>query len=204
MNSKYDDQNEASIIVQDLSLFRLPQGFRGRNAFICQFWWIVQDTIFRWSPQSAYGFRRWLLRLFGAKIGKNVLIRQTVKTTYPWRLTIGDFSWIGDDVHLYTLGDIVIGSSVCVSQDVYLCTGTRDSAKIDFPILANPIVIDDQAWVSADSFIMPGVRIGKGAIVGARSLVTTDVPPLMVAAGSPAKVIRQRKTEARIVGKTAT
>jgi putative colanic acid biosynthesis acetyltransferase WcaF len=194
MASEQDDGGDASILVQDLSLFVLPKGFRGRNAFICQLWWIVQDTLFRWSPQPMYGFRRWLLTLFGAKIGKNVLLRPTVKTTYPWKLTIGDNSWIGDDVHLYTLGEIVIGSSVCVSQDSYLCTGSRDPGQINFPIYAKPIVIKDQAWVAADVFIMPGITIGTGALVGVRSVVTADVPPLAVAVGSPAKVIRQRKS----------
>lgn len=194
MDSKHDDLDETAISVQDLSRFRLPQGFRGRNALICQVWWIVQDTIFRWSPQSAYGFRRWLLTLFGAKIGKDVLIRPTVRTTYPWKLTIGDYSWVGDDVHLYTLGEIVIGTNACVSQNSYLCTGSHDPAKIDFPIYTKPVVVSDQAWVCADVFIMPGVTIGKGAMIGARSLVTADVPPLMVAMGSPAKLIRQRKS----------
>lgn len=194
MDLKYDHPNEASIYVQDLSAFRLPDGFRGRNALICQLWWIVQDTIFRWSPQSAYGFRRWLLTLFGAKIGKKVIIRPTVRVTYPWKLTIGDYSWIGDDAHLYTLGEIVIGAHACVSQNTYLCTGSHDPAKIDFPIYAKPVVVCDQAWVAAGAFIMPGVTIGKGAMVGARSLVIADVPPLMVALGSPAKIVRQRKT----------
>ena len=94
------------MIKQDLSKFKLPQNFRGRNAFTVQLWWLVQGTFFRMSPQFMYGFRRFLLRLFGAKIGKKVIIRPSVKITYPWKLSIGDSSWIGDDVDLYTLGNI--------------------------------------------------------------------------------------------------
>jgi len=177
-------------------VFKLPKGFRGRNALVCQLWWIVQDTIFRMSPQSAYGFRRWLLTLFGAKIGKKVIIRPTVRTTYPWNLTIGDYSWVGDDVHLYTLGEIVIGSNAVVSQSSYLCTGSHDASQIDFPNITKPVTISDQAWVCADVFIMPGVTIGVGAIVAARSTVTADVPAMMVAIGNPAKIVRRRSIRA--------
>ena len=95
--------------IQNLNKFQLPKNFRGKNAFVVQLWWIVQGTLFRMSPQFLYGFRRFLLRLFGAKIGKNVIIRSTVRTTYPWKVSIGDYSWIGDDVVLYSLGEIEIG-----------------------------------------------------------------------------------------------
>ena len=89
-------------VVQDLRSFRLPPNFRGRPAWFVQLWWLVQATLFRWSPQIAYAWRRWLLRRFGAKIGKGVQIRPTAEITYPWKLTIGDWSWIGDYVTLYT------------------------------------------------------------------------------------------------------
>ena len=111
-------------------------------------------------------------------------------------MTIGDYSWIGDDVHLYTLGEIVIGANAVVSQSSYLCTGSHDPSRVDFAIYTKPVVICDQVWVCADVFIMPGVTIGTGAMIGARSLVTLDVPPTMVAIGSPARVVRTRETTA--------
>src|SRR5258708_2496184 len=139
---------EEQLPIQDLRYFRLPENFRGRPAWSVQLWWLVQATIFRLSPQVCYGWRRWLLRLFGASIGKRVLIRPSVEITYPWKVTIGDWSWIGDDVVLYSLGPITIGSHSVVSQHSYLCTGTHDYRKSSFDILALPIVIGDHAWIA--------------------------------------------------------
>ena len=85
--------------VQDLSLFRNPPGFRGRSAVVVQLWWLVQSTLFAWSPQFMFGWRAWLLRRFGAKIGKGVKLRPGVRVTYPWKLTIGDHCWFGERAH---------------------------------------------------------------------------------------------------------
>ena len=173
--------------VQDLERFKLPDDFRGRSGFTVQLWWMVQATFFRCSPQLLYGFRRWLLRLFGAQIGKGVIIRPSVTTPYPWKLKIGDHSWIGDDAVLYTFADITIGRDVVVSQKCYLCAGTHDYRSPGFDIQAFPIVIEDEAWVAADVFVAPGVTIGKGTVVGSRSSVFTSLPPMMVCVGSPAR-----------------
>ena len=117
---------------QNLETFKLPPNFRGRNAFTVQLWWLVQSVLFKTSPQFLYGWRNFLLRLFGAKIGKKVIIRPSVKVTYPWKLSIGDYSWIGDDVALYTLGNIEIGDNVVISQRSYLCTGSHNYLQEDF------------------------------------------------------------------------
>jgi putative colanic acid biosynthesis acetyltransferase WcaF len=176
-----------------LDQFRLPPDFRGRSAFIVQLWWLVQSTLFAWSPQFMYGLRRFLLRLFGAKIGKNVLIRPSVRVTYPWKLSIGNYSWIGDDVELYTLGEILIESNVVVSQRSYLCTGSHDIASPAFEIYAKTILIKEQAWVASDVFIAPGVTIGRGAVVGARSTVLHDMPEGMICYGNPARPVKPRE-----------
>ena len=97
--------------IQNLEAFKLPSGFRGRSALVVQLWWLVQSFLFSPSPQIFYKWRNFLLRCFGAKIGNNVIIRPTVRITYPWRLSIGDNSWIGDNVELYTLGEISIGKN---------------------------------------------------------------------------------------------
>lgn len=102
--------------MQDLSGFTVPKGFRGANALKVQLWWAVQATLFAGSPQILYRWRAFLLRLFGAKIGKNVVIRPSVKITYPWKLTVGDYAWVGDDAVLYTLGEINIGAHAVISQ----------------------------------------------------------------------------------------
>jgi len=118
--------------MQDLSGFSVPKGFRGGNAIKVQLWWAVQATLFAWSPQVLYRWRAFLLRLFGAKIGKNVVIRPSVKITYPWKLTLGDYAWVGDEVNLYTLGEITIGAHSVISQKSYLCTGSHDHASQHF------------------------------------------------------------------------
>jgi putative colanic acid biosynthesis acetyltransferase WcaF len=144
-----------------------------------------------------YGFRNGLLRLFGAQVGRNVTVRPTVKVTFPWKVTIGDNAWIGDNVQLYSLGPIVIGDNAVVSQLCYLCTGSHDPAQVDFPIYAKTIVIEREAWLCADVFVMPGVTIGRGAVVGARSLVTCDIPPLALAKGQPARVVGERPGQSK-------
>jgi putative colanic acid biosynthesis acetyltransferase WcaF len=179
--------------IQDLSLFRLPQGFRGRSAVTCQLWWLVQDTLFRWSPQFAYRYRRTLLRLFGARIGDQVLVRPTARIQFPWRVEIGENSWVGDHACLYSLGPIKIGKNVVISQDCYLCTGSHDHTRTDFEIWTKPIEIEDEVWLSAAVMVMPGVTIGHGTVVGARSLVLKSLPPLRMAMGSPARDIGPRR-----------
>jgi putative colanic acid biosynthesis acetyltransferase WcaF len=179
-------------IAQDLERFRLPANFRGRSGFTVQMWWLVQATLFRGSPQLMYAFRRWLLRIFGARIGKGAIIRPTSTFTYPWKVTIGDYSWIGDDVVLYSLADITIGRNVVVSQKGYLCAGTHDYRSPTFDILGFPINIEDEAWLGADVFVAPGVTVGRGAVVGARSSVYTDLPPMMICVGTPARPSRAR------------
>ena len=177
---------------QSLDQFQLPLNFRGRSAITVQLWWLVQATLFACSPQFMYGWRRFLLRAFGAKIGKGVLVRPSVKTTYPWKLSIGDYSWVGDDVNLYTLGEIVIGRHAVVSQKSYLCTGSHNYQTPAFDIYAKPIHVEDEAWVSADVFVAPGVTIGKGAVIGARSTVLEDMPDGMICVGYPAKPVKPR------------
>jgi len=178
---------------QGLVSFRLPPGFRGKPSIYVQLWWLVQGSLFAWSPQVLYGWRRFLLRIFGAQVGNGVLIRPSVRVTYPWKVTIGDYAWIGDDVVLYSLGIIEIGAHAVVSQRSYLCTGSHDYTKQTFDIYAKTIRIGDEAWIATDVFIAPGVEIGRGTVVGARSSVFASLPPGMIAVGNPAKVIRTRE-----------
>lgn len=183
-------------MTQQLDQFRLPPSFRGRSALTVQLWWLVEATLFRCSPQFMYGWRRFLLRAAGARIGRGVLVRPTVRVTYPWKLAIGDHSWVGDDVVLYTLGEIRIGSHAVVSQKAYLCTGSHDYRQPAFDIYAKPIVVEAQAWVGADVFVAPGVTIGKGAVIGARSTVLTDMPAGMICVGYPARPVKARRDAA--------
>ncbi|GAB4400763.1 MAG: colanic acid biosynthesis acetyltransferase WcaF [Anaerolineales bacterium] len=177
---------------QRLDEFRLPPGFRGRSAVTVQLWWLVQATLFALSPQFLYGWRRFLLRLFGAKIGPGALIRPSARITYPWKLTLGAHAWVGDHAELYSLGEIEIGAHSVISQNCYLCTGSHDYSQPDFPIFARPIRIGAEAWLAADVFIAPGISIGRGTVVGARSSVLRDLPEGMICYGNPAAPIRPR------------
>jgi putative colanic acid biosynthesis acetyltransferase WcaF len=179
-------------VIQNLSLFKLPANFRGKSAIFVQIWWVVQSSLFRLSPQFAYGFRRSLLRAFGARIGRGVIIRPTVVVTYPWKVSIGDYAWIGDDVVLYSLGEIEIGTSAVVSQRSYLCAADHDYSQVSFPIRQRKVTISSEAWLAADVFIAPGVTVGNGAVIGARSSVFSDMPARMVCFGNPCRSVKPR------------
>ena len=174
---------------QDLSRYRVPAGFRGRPAWFVQLWWIFDALFVRCTPQALYSWRRFTWRLFGAKVGHKVLIRPGVRITFPWKVKIGDHCWIGDNVTLYSVAEITIGEHSVVSQEAYLCTGTHDHCDISFPLIASPITIEPECWIAARAFVGPGVRIGRGAVVGACSVLLSDVPPAMVAAGTPARTV---------------
>tara|TARA_B100000242_G_C42791662_1_gene368365 strand:+ start:14 stop:571 length:558 start_codon:yes stop_codon:yes gene_type:complete len=179
--------------MQRLDKFTLPKKFRGRNKFVVQLWWIIQSTLFALSPQFMYSWRSFLLRLFGAKIGRSVIIRPTVRVTYPWKLKIGDYSWIGDYVELYTLGDLYIGNNVVVSQRSYICTASHKYNQQDFAIYNNKVEIKDGCWIATDVYIGPGVTVNRNSVIGARSSVFKDVPEGKVCVGTPAKVIKKRE-----------
>ena len=179
---------------QDLRAFCLPDGFRGRSAAVVQLWWLVQATLFRWSPQFAYSFRNAVLRAFGAKVGQGVVLRPTVTVTYPWKVSIGDYAWVGDDVVLYSLGEIDIGANTVVSQRSYICAADHDYTQVDFPIRSRKISIGSQVWLAADVFVAPGVTIGEGAVIGARSSVFKNMPAGMVCFGYPCVSVKKRIT----------
>jgi putative colanic acid biosynthesis acetyltransferase WcaF len=182
--------------VQDLRKFQMPTGFRGKPAWYVQLWWIIQETLFGLSPQFMYRWRNCLLRLFGAKIGIGVLVRSSARITYPWKLRIGDWSWIGEEAVLYSLEEISIGANVSISHRCYLCAASHDYTKSDFPYVLDPrktrITIGDEAWLANDVFVGPGVTIGNGAVVGARSTVFHSLPSMMVCYGSPAEARKPR------------
>jgi len=120
------------------------------------------------------------------------MIRPSAKVAYPWNLVIGKNVWIGDHAELYSMGRIVIGNDVVISQKAYLCTGTHDYTKPSFDVIVNDIVIEDQVWVATDVFVAPGIRLGRGAVIGARSSVFKDMPENMICFGTPARPMMPR------------
>jgi putative colanic acid biosynthesis acetyltransferase WcaF len=158
--------------------------------------WACVAPIFRFSPRLMWGWRRCMLRAFGANIGPGVRIHPSVRIMIPWNLTIGARGVIGDRAILYALGPISIGANAMVSQNAHLCAGTHDYRCDGMPLLKLPIEIGCGAWVCADAFIGPGVCVGEYAIVGARAVAVRDVPAATVVVGNPAIAVRKRELPA--------
>jgi len=151
--------------------------------------WGVARPLLRCSPRRAGGWRRWLLRRFGARVGQGVQIHPTAVIFIPWNLEIGDWSSIGFDALIYNLGPIQIGKRVTISQRAHLCGGTHDHRDPALPLIKSPITIGDDCWVCADAFVGPGVIVGEQAVVAARAVVVQAVNVGEIVGGNPARKI---------------
>lgn len=156
--------------------------------------WALVRPAFALVPRPLWSVRRALLRAFGASVGANAHIYPSARITIPWNLTLGEDCSVGDRVILYALGPITIGPRTTISQGAHLCAGTHDWRDPAMPLLKPPIEIEADVWVCADAFIGPGVTVGAAAIIGARSVVTSDVLPETIVAGNPARKIGRRPT----------
>jgi putative colanic acid biosynthesis acetyltransferase WcaF len=165
---------------------------RGRSGPVIILWDMCWLIFIRLCPQPFYGWKRFVFRLFGAKVGNGVKIRSTAKCNYPWKLTIGDNSWIGEEAWLYALDYIHIGESVVISQRAYICTGTHDTSNPHFKLITEPVNIENFSWVALGATVMPGCRVSEGAIIGANATLTKDAEPWKIYTGNPAKSIKQR------------
>jgi putative colanic acid biosynthesis acetyltransferase WcaF len=164
-----------------------------KQKVVRQLWSIAQGTVFGLSPRPAYGYRRWLLRCFGAKVGQHVKVFPSVRIEVPWNLTLGDESTVGDRAILYCLAPVTVGRFVTISQYAHLCAGTHDLRDRKMRLICLPITIGDDAWVATDAFVGPGVTIGARTVLGARSSAFSDLPEGVIAVGSPARVLRARE-----------
>jgi putative colanic acid biosynthesis acetyltransferase WcaF len=156
-------------------------------------WSIVQAVLFRYSFHNWYGWRAWLLRRFGATLGRNVRVRRTAQFEIPWNVTIGDDVSIGDHAIVYALGPVRIGARSFLSQYAHLCAGSHDSTSPDYPLLRVPITVGEDCWIAADAFVGPNVTVGDRTVVGARASVFSDLPPDVIAGGNPARPIKPRE-----------
>ncbi len=156
-------------------------------------WNCVWVLLFRPTPKRmGNSWRLWLLRRFGAIVHGSALIEQSCKILQPWQLEIGDGSAIGHHAEIYNYAPVSIGAMTVVSQYSYLCTGTHDYTDPHMPLTWKPIRIGSECWIAADVFIAPGVSIGDGTVIGARSVVTRDMPAWMVCAGHPCRTVKPR------------
>lgn len=156
-------------------------------------WNIVWVLLYRPSPRPFHGWRRMLLRAFGAKIGRGAMPYPSAVVWAPWNLIMGDHSTLGDGADCYSVATIDIGHHASVSQRAYLCAASRDVDDPDHPLMTAPIVVEPHGWVAAEAFVGPGVTIFEGGVVAARAVAVRDVPPWTVVGGNPAKPIRKRQ-----------
>lgn len=161
-------------------------------------WRLVHLLLFRPSPSFAHGWRRFLLRLFGAKVAPTAHIYPSAVVWAPWNLTLRDYACLGYHVDVYNVAPVTVGARTTISQYTHLCAATHDYTKRNYPLITQPITIGDDCWLAADVFVGPGVTIASGTVVGARSSVFSDLPGWVVAAGSPAKPIKPREFEGRV------
>lgn len=154
--------------------------------------WSMATPCFRYSPRLLFGWRRFLLRCFGAKVGRAVHIDPSARIEIPWNLAIGEGAAIGAHAWIYSLGPVRIGPRATISHRAHLCAGTHDYTDPALPLQRTGLTIGADAWVCSDAFVGPGVTVGDGAVVGAAAVVMRDVHPWMVVAGNPAREIKRR------------
>jgi len=165
---------------------------RGRAKIIELAWIIVSKIIIEGSiPGSNY--RRAILRWFGADIGYGVIVKPGVKIKFPWKLKVGEYSWIGENSWIDNLAEVEIGDNVCISQGVYLCTGSHNWSKESFDLIVRPIVLENNSWIAAFCVVGPGVTIGEGTVLGLGSTTTKSLESWKVYSGFPAAFIRDRE-----------
>lgn len=155
-------------------------------------WGIVWAVFFRLSPGPLHCWRRVLLRAFGARVGRGAVIHPSVRVWAPWNLIMRERSCLAPHVDCYNAARVELGEYSVVSQYSFLCAATHDIRSLGLPLLTAPITVGKQAWVCADAFVGPGVTVGEGAVVGARSSVYRDVAPWTVVAGNPARFLKMR------------
>jgi putative colanic acid biosynthesis acetyltransferase WcaF len=156
-------------------------------------WFFIGDPLVRSRLVPFSNLKVWILRSFGASIGKGVRIKPDVQVKFPWRLTIGDHCWIGESAWFDNVASIVVESHVCISQAVYLCTGNHDWSHPHFTLKPTGIYIQSGSWLAAKSVVGPGVTIGQGAVLCLGSVTGRSLDPLMIYAGNPAVAIKERK-----------
>lgn len=189
-----EPQNDVEMFLQvDIVENRKSQKWTTKELVGRALWETIGALIFSLSPRSLWGFRRTLLRAFGARIGSGVHILPSVRIAVPWNLEIGRFASVGDRAILYSLGPIQIGERSTISQYAHICAGSHEYRKRSFDLLKPAVKIGSDVWICADAFIGPGVTIGKGAIIGARAVAIKDVKEGNIMAGNPARQVGERQ-----------
>lgn len=175
----------------DLSKYHNALGFK--HKLIRLLWNVTWTLCARWTPHFLFpGWKRFLLRLFGAKIASTAVVHSSARIYYPPNLVMGEYACIASHVDCYNVAPVTIGDNSTVSQYAYLCTASHDITSAMHPLVTAPITICDQAWIAAGAFVGMGVTVEQGAVVGARAAVFKNVPAWTVVGGNPAKFLKKR------------
>jgi len=158
-------------------------------------WYFLGDPLVRSRFLFFSGLKVWILRCFGAQIGQQVRIKPGVRVKFPWQLVVGDFVWIGENAWFDNIALITLENHVCISQDVYLCTGNHDWTHLDFKLITSSIYIEEGSWIAARSVVGPGVTVGRGAVLALGSVTGRSLKPMTIYAGNPAQPVKQRKID---------
>lgn len=181
-----------SKLKTDLSAFNNDWFKTGKSVFVRTLWFIFQGLFFSsWLPGSSW--RRVLLRIFGARIGKSVVIKPRAIVKYPWNLTVGDYSWIGEKVWIDNLSMVTIGAHCCISQGALLLCGNHNYKKASFDLITNPINLEDGVWIGARSMVTGGVVCMNHCVLSAGSIASKNLEAYTIYSGNPAEKIRERE-----------
>jgi putative colanic acid biosynthesis acetyltransferase WcaF len=176
----------------DLSRYTVGRFDRGAGVVKEGLWLVISLILFRLCPFSFSALKCTVLRAFGASIGRNVTIKPQVKITFPWKLTVGDHVWLGEECWLLNLERLVIGSHVSISQRVFLCTGSHNYKRTTFDLITRPITLEDGVWIGAGCWVGPGVTLGSHAVLTAGSVATKNLAAHGIYRGNPAVLVKPR------------
>lgn len=177
----------------DLKSFDANKGLdRGKPKWIEIVWYVFKMIFFLTAIPWPNGIKIKVLKAFGARVGNGVVIKPRVNIHFPWKLYIGDFSWIGEEVFILNFEEITIGANCCISQRAFLCGGNHNFKDPSFGYRNGPIRVEDGAWIGAQTFVAPNVTIGKEAVITAGSIVNDSMPDAKICGGFPCAVIKNR------------
>ncbi len=164
----------------------------GGNPLKRVIWFYFNSLFLKSSMLPINGLKVFLLKVFGAKIGKNVTIKPCVNIKYPWNLVIGDNTWVGENVWIDSLVPIIIGCNVCLSQGALLLTGSHNYKKTTFDLLVDKIILEDGVWIGAGAIVNKGITAGSHAVLTSGSVANKNLEPYFIYQGNPAVKTRER------------
>lgn len=183
-----------SNFMKNLKEYKYQDKITFHNKCMRFIWNFVYILLFKSTPRGNLfnPWRKFLLVMFGSKIGKYSKISPSCKIWAPWNLQIGDYTAIDDDVYIYSMDKIIIGSKVAISKGTFLCTGTHEVYSLKRDIVMRPISISDHVWIASECFVHPGINIGEGSIIGARSVVSNNIGSWVICSGNPCIEVKRR------------